>query len=209
VDINDPAPKDPKCWEDACAVDTDGDGIMDVNDPAPKDPKCWEDACAKDTDGDGIVDINDPAPRDPKCWEQSCATDTDGDGIVDINDPAPKDPKCWTNSCAEDADGDGIMDVNDPAPHDPTCWELACSPAGLNKVRKPVPSQVYNDSGHDLGETEDVLPGNKTLTGDWRDEWPSKEEETQDESISRICKETPDTAWCKDWLKKGSLAAAS
>ncbi|CAK0817489.1 unnamed protein product [Prorocentrum cordatum] len=207
MDVNDPAPKDPKCWEKACAVDTDGDGIMDINDPAPKDPKCWEDACAVDADGDGIMDVNDPAPKDPKCWEKACAVkacavDTDGDGIMDVNDPAPKDPKCWEKACAVDSDGDGIMDLNDPAPHDPTCWELECSPAGLNKVRKPVPSKVYDDSGQDLNETEHVLPGNKTLTGDWREEWPVKEKETHDESISRICKEYPESAWCKDWLKK-------
>jgi hypothetical protein len=65
--------------ENACLVDTDGDGVPDFVDPDPNNP---EDT--NDSDNDGVPDDVDEYPDDP--FESE---DSDGDGIPNNQDSTP------------------------------------------------------------------------------------------------------------------------
>jgi len=119
--------------------------------------------------------------------------DSDGDGYPDDEDAFPNDPKEW-----KDSDGDGLGDNADPFPNDPE--KPGKEPAWkTDKVEKPLPAQGYDE----------VSPGEKvehndksTYTGDWREEWPMKDE-AHKETVDRICRENPDNEWCQKKLKRG------
>ncbi|CAK0865212.1 unnamed protein product [Prorocentrum cordatum] len=184
-DVKDPAPHQANCWEEAC-IDSDADGVPDSRDPAPHDRSCWKAECV-DSDGDGVPDVKDPSPNDRECWREECV-DSDGDGVPDVDDPAPNDAKCWEMSCVpKDSDGDGVMDEDDPSPNDPTCWEEWCA------------QDLRRDLTHRDGET---------WTGDWRKEWKGPEQdgphrnETEEESVARICRDYPESEWCTKYRTK-------
>jgi len=184
--------------------DSDGDGVIDMKDLFPNDKHEWSDLdkdgigdnSDKDRDGDGHSNKKDSHPDDPNRFDEH---DTDGDGIIDSKDTFPGDATEW-----KDSDGDGVGDNKDPFPNDPNCFTDPCQKksgkdgkdgkmGNLNKVVRPMPEQGYNEHspkrlvGHNNG---------KSWTGDWREEWPSAQE-TEKESIMRICKENPSNVWCR------------
>lgn len=76
-----------------------------------------------------------------------------------------------------------------PGPSGPTVW---------SKKIKDLPPQGYDDWGHPLVRHVDM----NTTTKDWREEWP-KQDETEEQTMMRICKEQPEHGWCKLYLKRG------
>lgn len=191
--------------------DSDGDGVIDMKDLFPNDPKEWSDLdkdgigdnSDPDRDGDGHNNDKDSHPDDPNRFNEH---DTDGDGVVDSKDAFPGDANEW-----KDSDGDGVGDNSDPFPNDPNCFTDPCPKnsgkdkdgkmGNLNKVAKPLPEQGYNEHS----PKRLVEHGNgDTWTGDWREEWPSAEE-TERESIIRICKENPSNVWCRYYQKHHSF----
>lgn len=138
--------------------------------------------------------------------EQIDADDLDGDGIKDKDDAFPDNPIEW-----KDSDGDGVGDNSDRWPLDPTCSDEGdvCGGAGPSPAPAaapgpapsggltmdeniPLPSQGYSEYSkknvaHDDG---------KTMTSDWRGEWPMSSGSEED-NIKRICDKNPNHAWCK------------
>ena len=121
----------------ACAVDSDGDGVGDCDDGCPNDPnKTSPGACGcgvadTDSDGDGTPNCNDGCPSDPNkiapgvCGCGVADTDSDGDGVADCNDECPSDPNktsagaCGCGVADTDTDLDGTPDCDDGCPSDP------------------------------------------------------------------------------------------
>jgi len=178
---------------DVADPDVDGDGNLDEDDALPKNKTTWS-----DLDGDGIGDDMDP--------------DVDGDGIPNATDAFPEDPKEW-----EDTDNDGVGDNSDDFPTNPDCWDDTkppCPPAPVDeaapgyipaevdKADKLLPSQGYSE--HERGPFVKHDDG-QTYTGDWRKEWPSLDE-SEKESITRICTEHPDNVWCRRYHVHGRFA---
>lgn len=140
--------------------------------------------------------------------EQYDAEDQDGDGVKDKDDAFPDNPVEWA-----DSDGDGVGDNSDKWPHDPTCSgegdicgapspAPAASPApvGLKMDENvPLPSQGYNEHSAEYVAHDD----GKTMTRDWRSEWPSTGGD-KGSSIKSICEKNPNHAWCK--LKQSKAA---
>jgi len=214
-DKYDAFPKDPKEWSDTDGdgigdnsdKDRDGDGIKNSDDKYPDDPKR---SGQKDSDGDGIADINDAFPDDPKEWRDldkdgigdNSDEDKDGDGYPNDKDDLPEHKTEW-----KDTDGDGVGDNIDFKPEDPNCSEDPCPKNGkggkkgllknLNKELKPMPEQGFDEVSPGKEVTHD--DGN-TMTGDWRAEWPRKQESERD-TILRICEENPSNSWCKIYRK--------
>jgi len=180
--------------------DTDGDGTIDRLDAFPDDPKEWKDTdkdgignnADEDIDGDGHPNKKDSHPKDPKRFDE---WDKDGDGIPDEEDDFPRDKTEW-----KDTDGDGVGDNKDAFPKDPKCITDPCLEKGsLTKEIVPMPEQGYNEYSPGKEVTHD---DGATLTGDWRSEWPRKQESERD-SILRICEENPENVWCKTYRKHG------
>lgn len=128
--------------------------------------------------------------------------DQDGDGVKDKDDAFPDNPLE-----SKDSDADGIGDSSDKWPEDPSrahAGEKAAAPApamaaapaaptGLSMDENvPLPSQGYNEHSEKFVAHDDQ----KTMTGDWRAEWPMAggNEHT---SVEDICAENPRHAWCK------------
>jgi hypothetical protein len=109
----------------ACAVDSDGDGVGDCDDGCPNDPnKTSPGACGcgvadTDSDGDGTPNCNDACPSDPNkiapgvCGCGVADTDSDGDGVADCNDECPSDP----NKTSAGACGCGVADTDTETAH--------------------------------------------------------------------------------------------
>jgi hypothetical protein len=202
--------------------DEDGDGVPDAEDPAPKDALCRSEICAgvkadADSDGDGVPDLQDPAPEDPGCHSEECV-DSDGDGVPDVKDEAPYDPTCYKAACfnPSDTDGDGVPDEQDPAPYDNDCWQVSCAGgAGTESTTTsrelPSGAEPWERMVHKHGTPEMPaharMMGDKVANhedghlGDWRTEWPRHEEESDHDSITRICKDYPGHKWCRKWLQ--------
>jgi len=218
-DAEDAAPYDPSCWEESCvrAGDADGDGVPDSEDPAPHNAMCWEGGCsseteeaAKDSDRDGVSDLLDEAPFDPHCTEKLCV-DSDGDGVVDTEDSMPYDPNCWdsASNCSKegDMDGDGVPDVEDMAPYIHGAgayqgrqpWEIIHHKYGPASIPTDSSDAVVGDKKIDW--KSNMRANGPQYMGDWREEWP-KAEETETESIARICQAHRNTAWCKKWFRR-------
>jgi len=88
------------------------------------------------------------------------------------------------------------MDDKDPAPNDPECWELPCKDGvwnTLDKVHKPLPEQGYH--GRDVQHKD-----KHTWTEDWQSEW-DQNDESERETISRVCKDHPSSEWCKRFMQ--------
>lgn len=145
-------------------------------------------APAGDADGDGYSGESDAFPNDPTEWQ-----DSDGDGVGDNSDYAPYDPNCQA------ADDPGCAGAPAGAPAASPASAPAFAPVDLgsiDKTNRPLPEQGYDEYDSGTG----VQHGNlETMTGDWRSEWP-KQDETEDESTTRACKDT-NSLWCKLWLK--------
>lgn len=144
--------------------------------------------------------------------------DMDGDGIKDKDDAFPDNP-----NESKDSDGDGVGDNFDVYPNDPTCNKKgdicggpapapAASPAGSPAAMSPAPAGgLHMDESVPLpSQGYDELSGSyvahddgKTMTKDWRAEWPA-EDGNEEDSIMKICKKNPDHPWCK--LKTSSAA---
>jgi len=166
--------------------DWDGDGVKNDVDRFPRDPGEW-----LDSDDDGIGDNSDE--------------DRDGDSIVNVEDIFPDDPKEWI-----DSDGDGVGDNTDAYPFDANCYstklpcpkkadkrpmpKVAMDPATLDKEhhKEGLPPQGYDE--YHIGVR--VRHDNESWSGDWRNEWPRNAEETEEESLARICAQHPDNTWC-------------
>lgn len=89
-----------------------------------------------------------------------------------------------------------------PAPGPAAATGPAPAPApmitDLDKVIRPLPVQGYNEFSH--GANGSVMhEDSKTLTSDWRMEWPDLPE-TEGRSVERICEDQPDHDWCKLYL---------
>jgi len=146
-------------------------------------------APAGDIDGDGYSGEADAFPNDPTEWQ-----DSDGDGVGDNSDHAPHDPNC---SVLGDP---GCPSAPSPAPAPAPASAPAAVPVdlgNLDKTNRPLPSQGYDE--YDDSGTGVQHGNNETMTDDWRAEWP-KQDETEDESTTRACKDNS-SLWCKLWLK--------
>eukprot|EP00929_Paragymnodinium_shiwhaense_P050172 TRINITY_DN25286_c0_g1_i1.p1 TRINITY_DN25286_c0_g1~~TRINITY_DN25286_c0_g1_i1.p1 ORF type:complete len:1019 (+),score=433.11 TRINITY_DN25286_c0_g1_i1:151-3207(+) len=221
------APSKPKAAKKAQAepkvdnTDSDGDGVPDFKDAFPADPKEWSDidgdgipdGSDPDRDGDGYNNEKDAYPDNPKEWK-----DSDGDGVGNNKDAHPYDKNCWKDGdCLEPAvagvvgdgaeaaaaataaeGGDNATDggiVIDPS------TKHGWDPEEIDKVEKLLPPQGYDE--HSRGpkvEHDDQ----ETYTGDWRKEWPKKDE-TEQETITRICREQPHNVWCKRYQDHGQF----
>lgn len=188
------------------SLDSDGDGVGDNADVFPMDPNE-----SHDTDGDGVGDNADEFPQDPDEH-----LDSDGDGIGDNSDVFPEDHTEW-----DDSDGDGIGDNADKYPSDPNCHEDPCAeeetdeqsegstrvagvvkPWKLNKLKRGLPEQGYNEHSYDkVAEHDDM----STYTSDWRREWP-KHVRSEEKSLRRICERYPNNSWCKRYGRHGRFA---
>lgn len=176
--------------------DSDMDGIDDTKDLFKNDPNEW-----KDVDGNGVGDNADPdrdgdkipnaKDRFPDNAKESA--DSDGDGVGDTEDPRPKNAGCYHDS--ED------LPCQDDSVHGDTAHEREeltepekqyVDPATLNKVMRPLPSQGNDELSGELVEHKDRT----TATEDWQGEWPQNEE-SEAESIERICARSPNNTWCK------------
>lgn len=136
--------------------------------------------------------------------------DEDGDGVKDKDDAFPDNP-----NESKDSDGDGVGDNADKWPNDPTCskegdvcgapapapaMSPAPAPSGLHMDEGiPAPSQGYNE----LSDKTVAHDDGKTMTSDWRGEWPMSNGD-KESSIEAICDKNPDHKWCK---LRGSAAA--
>jgi len=137
--------------------------------------------------------------------------DSDGDGHKNENDDFPKDKKEW-----KDSDDDGTGDNLDAYPHDPDCKDQddcpeaqpgtadahGWDPIAIDKVEKPLPPQGYNEYARGPRVEHD---DQETYTGDWRKEWPTVDE-TEEESIRRICEKNPANDWCKRYQRYREFA---
>lgn len=133
---------------------------------------------AEDLDGDGVKDVDDAFPDNP-----NESTDSDGDGVGDNEDKYPNDP-----SCSKEGDVCG-----GPSPAPSASPAGAPSPMGLNMDESvPLPSQGYNEHSSSYVAHDD----GKTMTRDWRSEWPMGAGDEED-SIKSICDKNPDHPWCK------------
>jgi len=229
VDSKDAFPEDPKE-----SLDTDGDGVGDNSDPDidgdgiknakdkfPKDPTEWKDSDGdgvgdnsdEDIDGDEITNANDKFPHDKTRWadtdddgiSDNSDEDIDGDGVTNEDDAFPKDKSRWGDIGDDDADMDD---------HDEEAIEVAnggvdnlkghgnINPDDLNKeVGDGQPPQGYNEYGPGPVKHIDM----ETESQDWGGEWPMQDE-SEKESISRICKEHPNNSWCRRYKKHGQFA---
>jgi len=212
-------PRDKSRWTD----DRDGDGTPDEEDVFPDDAKEWADMdedgigdnSDPDIDGDGVPNEYDIAPRDGSV----AVSDRDGDRYPDNEDEFPDDPAEW-----KDTDGDGVGDNADAYPLDPNCWKGSCLrssgdtedgetlPTNTSSTQGTVPddsgdanrvgSQPLPEHGYDEFSPRRVQHLNsKTWTGDWNTEWP-RINETERESIRRICKDHPNNVWCKKYERR-------
>lgn len=173
--------------EKACAYGADLGLKMEVQKDEEKD-------VLDDSDGDGIKDVDDAFPDNPLE-----SKDTDGDGVGDNTDKFPEDP---TRQQEDD-------EVAAPAPAPMSVIEAGPAPApgpaptGLTMdASVPLPSQGYNEHSVDYVTHEDQ----KTMTRDWRAEWPMSEGDEED-SINDICAENPHHTWCK--LQRSRRARAA
>lgn len=98
--------------DDACAEDSDHDGVCDSIDLCPD----LLDARNDDPDGDGRASPCDACPNDGSGY----LNNQDGDLFCDENDVCPQHPD--TNTL--DSDGDGIWDACDLCPNDPDSSNL-------------------------------------------------------------------------------------
>lgn len=156
------------CYNDVCAVDTDGDGIPDEfdncadipnPDQADTDGDNQGDACeppvADDGDDDNVTDTQDNCPGVPNPGQadtdndgqgDECDTDDDGDGILDTDDNCPLvvNPdqadrnNDGTGDVCSDPDGDGRTDDQDNCP----------------EVSNPNQSDVDNDGLGDVCDAD-------------------------------------------------------
>jgi MYXO-CTERM domain-containing protein len=131
---------------DACASDTDGDGVDDAidncvflantsqadfdldGDPTScgaLDTQCGGDVCDLDDDNDGVADTMDTEPFNPKICEDSdgdgcndCAIGVDGLGPLPDNDPLNDgiDEVAPFGQCDPDGDGDTVPNHLDNCP---------------------------------------------------------------------------------------------
>lgn len=188
-------PLDASEWQDS-----DGDGIGDNADHHPNNPNCHEAGpCDKETAAikeGGRAQIVEEGPG------VLVREDTDGDGIPDNED--------------EDIDGDGLANDKDPHPMHPEAEKKGGrklqefkpkksvyeDPSGLDKARKALPSQGYNEYGHGPTVQHD---NSQTWTGDWTNEWPTVPSESEKQSIKRICREHPNNKWCNKYKKHGEF----
>jgi len=161
--------------------DQDGDGILDKDDAFPDNPME-----SKDTDGDGVGDNTDKFPEDPMSIE-SLGDQQEGDEVA-APGPAP-----MSAIGGDDVAAPGGMSAPSPGP----------APTGLTMdASVPLPSQGYNEHSVDYVTHVDQ----KTMTKDWRAEWPMSEGDEED-SINDICADNPHYAWCK--LKRSRRARAA
>jgi hypothetical protein len=123
--------------QNACPIDTDGDGVPDCLDLCPNDLlKTEPGACGcgkeeKDTDKDLVPDcidlcVNDVNKREPgQCGCGVQDVDTDRDSIADCVDQCPNDSSksqvgvCGCGVAETDTDGDGLADCKDACPSNP------------------------------------------------------------------------------------------
>lgn len=162
-------------------------------------------------DADALAPTPAPAARK----ESTAPGDRDGDASIDMADAFPDDP-----SEDKDSDGDGFGDKRDPWPLNPNCYhpgepcedeKLALEPTipmtqvvdpmKLNKVRRDLPSQGYDEHSHKLVRHKDWT----TQTSDWGQEWPEFNTESEAQSVDRICKDYPESKWCIMQVKKRQL----
>lgn len=124
--------------QNACPLDTDGDGVPDCLDLCKNDATKTEPAscgCGRaetDTDGDLIADCVDRCPNDPaktsvgQCGCGVAETDSDNDGVANCVDTCPTDSSktspggCGCGVAETDSDGDGTADCVDQCPSNPS-----------------------------------------------------------------------------------------
>lgn len=133
-----------------------------------------------DMDGDGVKDKDDAFPDNPME-----SVDSDGDGVGDNSDRWPLDP-----TCSDEGDVCGGAAGPSPAP--------AASPAGapsdglsMNE-NIPLPSQGFSEHSKTYVAHDD----GKTMTSDWRGEWPMSSG-SEEQTIKSICDKNPGHVWCK------------
>lgn len=120
--------------QNACPLDTDGDGVPDCLDLCKNDVTKTEPAscgCGRaetDTDGDLIADCVDGCPNDAaktsvgQCGCGVAETDSDNDGVPNCVDLCPSDSSktnpggCGCGVAETDSDGDGTSDCVDQCP---------------------------------------------------------------------------------------------
>jgi len=141
-----------------------------------------------DMDGDGVKDKDDAFPDNPLE-----SKDSDGDGVGDNHDKWPNDPTCSDEGdvCGGPAPAPGLSPAPGPAP----------APSGGLTMDEnvPLPSQGYNEFSRKYVAHDD----GKTMTSDWRGEWPMSNGD-EDDSVKSICAKNPEHVWCK--LKQSKAA---
>lgn len=145
-------------------------------------------AAINDEDGDGVIDSEDAFPDNP-----IESKDSDGDGIGDNTDKFPNDPSRAHEGEVAAAPAPAAMVAPSPGP----------MPTGLKMdATAALPSQGYNE--HSLKNV--AHQDKKTMTKDWRAEWPM-EDASEQETIGNICDKQPHHAWCK--LKRSRSARSA
>lgn len=189
--------------------DTDLDGHGNRSDKFPLDPLEWAD---RDFDGHG--DNSDFYPNNPNCWEkgQACAPAPSplmGPGPAPsprpkpAPAPAPKPaPVPAPGPAPGPAPSPGPANAPGPAPGPMPAPRIDQVPhTGIDKKLKSLPSQGYDEhSRKHVSPHQDM----KTFSGDWHKEWP-RNDETEGESYERICKDNPQSQWCKYFLSHRKL----
>jgi hypothetical protein len=174
--------------QNACPLDTDGDGVPDCLDLCPSDLlKTQPGACGcgkeeTDSDSDLVPNCIDLCPQDTQkteagqCGCGKADTDTDRDSTADCIDECPNDNSktvpgdCGCGVAETDTDGDGVADCSDACPSNPdrsdangcTCTDLKDSP-GACGCNTPDTDANGNGVADCLDPTGDTLPAKPTI----------------------------------------------
>lgn len=122
---------------------------------------------------------------------------------ADCEEPCAWDEKKGKGLCETPLHGD-YSDTNATNATNATVIvaNVTAGPTGIDKKIRGLPKQGYNEYGNGTVEHKDL----ETHTSDWGEERPVTDE-SEEEATARACKKTPDTVWCKLYLKRHEARA--
>lgn len=180
-----------------CKFETSGEGyckeyieLLEKGCPVHEnDSKYTKEACAwcKSMDCEYHSLVKEEKPAEPMVSEEieEEKPPVSEEGTFEVLAPAPAMPETTP------------APTPPPAPPAPTTVEKTDDGLGVDKKIKHLPPQGYDDWGKPL--VPPYVDG-ESHSKDWRKEWP-KADETEDESVMKICLEHPEHAWCKLYIK--------